>query len=218
MDANHGNSYRYSSGTAAWLSGTALDTDHIVVLCEHLSSVSTMNWNAQSLTNGSDVTSALQSFVNNGGTLIQLCGHSHADYCFIDPWLTIYTICQKFDKPDTTTTQFGKVSGYVGSIVAPDRILGSSSEDSWSVMIVKPISKVIDCIRFGGGVDRHFHILPISPSTVTSKLSGTITWSSSDASIATVSGGTITGVASGKCAVFATDADGNFECWTVIVS
>ena len=156
LDANHDDTYAYSSRTATWLTETALDTSYIVILAEHLSSISSQNWNASSPINHMAVTNALQSFVSGGGTLIQLCGHSHADYYFTTPWLTVFSTCQKFESTDTTTSQYQGITGYVGSIVSPARTEGTATEDSWSVVVVKPVSRSISFIRFGAGDDRTF--------------------------------------------------------------
>lgn len=156
LDANYLQQYKYTANTANWLNQKALKTDYIVILCEHLSSINTMNWNGQNLTNGGSITTALTNFVHNGGTLIQLCGHSHADYYYTDPWLTIFNTCQKFSQSDLTTSQYQSITGYVGSMISPERIAGTATEDAWNIVIVKPRSKTIDVVRFGAGADRTF--------------------------------------------------------------
>lgn len=47
------------------------------------------------------------------------------------------------------------------------------------------------------------------------ELTGAITWASSDTSVATVSGGTVTVIGSGRARIVATDESGNTETWTV---
>ena len=208
--------YAYGSSTASWLE-SALNTTKTVLLLEHLSSISTQVWNNNSPTGYSGITSALTSFVNNGGKLIQLCGHSHVDLAFITPWLSIAFVCQKFSKADINTTEMQKISGYIDVIGSYTRTADTASEDAWTVCILKPNSGMLSTIRFGAGVDRYFHYIPISPTTLTSRLSGTLTWSSSNTGVATVSGGVVTGVASGTCAILAKDANGNYEAWVVTV-
>lgn len=223
LDVNYLDTYRYAPSTAQWLTNVALDTSNMVLLCEHLSSIGTQNWNGTVPNYGADVTSALHSFVNNGGTLIQLCGHSHADYYFNDPWLVIFSCCQKFEQVDTTAGGFLDISGNIGGnagIVAPARVLGSATEDLWNVCVLKPLAKEIDFIRFGAGVDRYFHFgkTVIEGSNTLTTMLGTVTWSTSDSSVATVSDGTVTAVGSGLCQITATDDAGNFETWTVSVA
>lgn len=223
LDANYLDTYRYASSTANWLTNVALDTDNIVLLCEHLSSIGNQNWRGTTPTYGNDVTTALQSFVNGGGTLVQLCGHSHADYYFNTPWLTVFSGCQKTEQVDTTTSDFLAITGNIGGnagIIAPTRTLGTVTEDLWSVCVLKPLSKEIDFIRFGAGVDRYFHFekTVVSDTQTLTTVLDTVTWTTSDSSVATVSSGTVTAAGSGVCQITATDADGNFETWTVSVA
>jgi len=220
---NYLKQYKINADTVAWLSETALNTDKMVLLCEHLSSIPTQNWSGQALTNGTDLQHAIQSFVNGGGTLIQLCGHSHADYYFNDPWPTIFSCCQKFEQVDTTAGGFLDISGNVGGnagIVAPARALSTATEDLWNVCVLKPLSKEIDFIRFGAGVDRYFHFgKTVIENTLTlTTILDAVIWSTSDGSVATVSDGVVTAVGSGLCQITATDNAGNFETWTVSVA
>lgn len=218
-NVNKAANYAYGDSTAAWLTNDALNTDKTILLVEHLSSIASQVWNNNHGTNADAVTSAIQAKVNNGATIIQLAGHSHADFAFIKPWLSVAFVCQKFEKADISTTQYGKISGYIDVIGNPSRTLETASEDAWTVCILKPESGDLDAIRFGAGIDRHFHYTPIAPATLTTKLSGTVTWSSSDTSVATVnSSGVVTGVASGVCAILAKDVAGNYEAWTIKVT
>jgi predicted phosphodiesterase len=157
LDIDHNAGWVYSDNTVTWLRDVALDTKNIVVLAEHMSSIPTQNWNGASVVNGTEVTAVLQAFVDGGGKLIQLCGHSHADYYFTTPWLTIFTVCQKFEKVDVTDPNYSEdIQGNVGDIVAPDRTEFTASEDAWTVFIIKPVSGKVDAIRFGAGSDMHY--------------------------------------------------------------
>ena len=211
------NNYAYGSSTATWLENVALDTDSTVLLLEHLSSISTQVWNNNSPTGHSGITSALTSFVNGGGNLVQLSGHSHVDLAFIAPWLSVMFICQKCIEAPTDTTGMGKITGYIDVIGSYPRTAGTASEDAWTACVLKPNSGELATIRFGAGVDRYFHYKPIAPTTLTSKLSN-VAWSSSNTSVATVSNGVVTGVASGTCAVLAKDSTGNYEAWVIKVT
>lgn len=211
------NNYAYGDSTASWLTNTALDTDHTVLLFVHLSPVASQVWNNNHGTNADAVKNALQAFVTGGGTIVQLSGHSHMDVAFIQPWLSFATVCQKFYVADPTSTNSMKISGFIDTKDAPARTAGTYTEDAWTACVLKPNSGELDCIRFGGGFDRYFHYLPIAPTTLTTRLSD-VTWSSSDTSVATVSDGVVTGVASGTCAILAKDSEGNYEAWIVTVS
>lgn len=157
LDANHGVQYAFSARTATWLATEALQTDSIVVAAMHLSPNGNQNWNAQVPDHGQEVAAAFQAFVDGGGTLIQLCGHSHADYYFDSPWLTIYNGCQKFNQADVTTEGYTRITGAASPIVSPARTLKTATEDLWTVCVIKPLSRTIDMIRFGAGDDRSFN-------------------------------------------------------------
>lgn len=207
--------YAYGSATASWLT-EALDTDKTVLLLEHLSSIASQVWNNNHGTGADGITSALATFVNNGKNLVQISGHSHIDVAFVQPWLSVMNVCQKFEVANISDAGHQKITGYVDQMYAPSRTAGTHTEDAWTVCVLKPNSKEFDCIRFGAGVDRYFHYDPIAPTTLSSRLSN-VTWSSSDTSVATVSNGVVTGVASGTCGILAKDSEGNYECWTIKV-
>ena len=208
--------YAYGSSTGAWLA-TALDTNHTVLLLVHLSPISSQVWNNCQSTNTSAIKTALQSFVNNGGHLVQLSGHTHLDLAFVTPWLSVVHACTRSASTNTSGSGFNVITGYIDEMGNPSRTQGTYTEDLWTVCVLKPNSGELDCIRFGAGNDRYFHYVPIAPTTLTTRLSN-VTWSSSDTSVATVSDGVVTGVASGTCAILAKDAEGNYEAWTVTVS
>lgn len=209
--------YAYGSSTAAWLS-TALNTEYTVLLAEHLSSIATQVWSNAHGTSADNITNALQSFVNGGGKLVQLSGHSHVDMAFVFPWLSVMCGAQKFENfnPQNYPGLVEQVTGYIDQIVCPTRVVNTATEDLWTACVFKPNSGELDCVRFGAGADRYFHYEPIAPTTLTARLSG-VTWSSSDTSVATVSNGVVTGVASGTSAILAKDADGNYEAWLIKV-
>lgn len=212
------NRYAYDENTVTWLA-TALNTANTVIVCVHQSPIVTQVYNNTSTTNASGIVSALQTFVNNGGNLIMLSGHSHLDVAFISPWLSIMQDCQRFSNiEETITDEDHSITGYIDNVRKNARTANTYTEDCWTMCVYKPIENEFDLIRFGAGIDRYFHVTPISPDTLTTRLSGTITWSSSDTSVATVSSGVVTGVGTGKCAILAKDENSNYECWIVEVT
>ena len=156
LDGNHNQAYGFSANTATWLTNTALSTNYIVVIGVHFSPIASQNWSARSMSNATAVAAAIQTFVNNGGTVIQLCGHSHADYHFDTPWLSIHSNCQKFIQEDPTDSGYADIASAVNDLEFPARTAGTATEDCWSVVIIKPVSRKIDLIRFGAGNDREF--------------------------------------------------------------
>ena len=212
------NRYAYDEDTVTWLA-TALDTDNTVIVCVHQSPIATQVYNNTTTTNASGIVSALQTFVNNGGNLIMLSGHSHLDVAFVSPWLAVMQDCQRFtDIAETVTDEDHSITGYIDHVRKNARTSGTVTEDCWTMCVYKPIENELDLVRFGAGIDRYFHITAIAPTTLTSKLTGTLTWSSSDTSVATVADGVVTGVATGRCAILAKDANDNYECWIITVT
>ena len=209
--------YAYGSSTAAWLV-TALQTDKKVLIAVHQSPVAEQVPGVGQA-NVQPIRDALGDFISGGGYLIQLNGHTHRDIAFISPWLAIQQVCQRFTTTDGSTDPGAwSESNYIDQVVVPGRNKELATKDAWSVNVFKPDEDELDSIRFGAGADRYFHVTPISPTTLTTKFSGTVTWSSSDTAVATVADGVVTGVASGKCAIIAKDEDGNIEVWVVEVS
>ena len=208
--------YAYGTSTASWLA-SALDTTHAVIVVTHVSPIPAQVWNNNSPSNNTSIRNTMQDFVDGGGKLILFAGHSHVDATFIDPWLSIMQVCQKFEQADITTEAYGKMSGYIDVLGNPARTSETYTEDAWSVCVYKPFEDVLDMIRFGAGADRYIHLVPIGAGTVTSQLDD-VTWSSSDTSVATVSGGVITEVGAGRCAIIAKDSSGNIEVWIVEVT
>lgn len=210
------NTYAFGNSTAEWLSGV-LDTDKHIILASHVSPVSDHVWSNNSPTNKDGIRNALVSFVESGGKLVLLTGHSHIDAEFINPFVEVTDVCQKFEKANISATGYQQISGYIDGIRNPDRVAYSSTADAWSVVVYKPLSEELSVIRFGAGVDRYIHCGAVAPGTLISRFADA-TWSSSDTSVATVADGVVTGVAVGKCAVIAKDTNGNVEAWVINVT
>lgn len=156
LDGNHNTAYAFSANTATWLANTALDTDYIVVIGVHFSPIANQNWASKAMTNAPAVASAIQAFVDNGGTVIQFCGHSHVDYAFSTPWLSIHCDCQKFEQVDTSMGGYDHLIENADDFDSPARVEGTATEDCWNVIVIKPISRTVDLIRFGAGNDRTY--------------------------------------------------------------
>ena len=215
--------YAFGNSTQSWLSN-ALQTDKKILLFMHQTPYTNHTYNNATPTDtSSGVKTVLNNFVNNGGNLIMLSGHSHLDMAFIDPWLSIMQDCTRAPgnefEVDSINPSASPSGPYIDVVRKCARTRGTPTQDLWSVCIFKPFSNDLDIIRFGAGKDRYFHNTPITEATtLTTRFSGTVTWSSSNTEIATVSdNGEITFVATGKCAIIAKDEEENYECWVVKV-
>lgn len=153
-NSGNGTNYAYGSSTATWLA-SVLDSSKLNIICSHLAPIPAQNWNNVNPTNSTAVKNAIQSFVNNGGDVVQLCGHTHADYYFTSPWLTIFNCCQLQRQADITNEHFTVIVDPI-DLNAPAREEGTATEDCWTVFVVKPVSRTIKAIRFGAGNDRAF--------------------------------------------------------------
>lgn len=209
--------YVYGRTVATWLT-SALDTDMDVIIALHQTPVSSQTYNNQGTTGSAGVISAINNFVSNGGQLVMISGHTHADMAFISPWMSIMQDCQRYCSvtEDSINGRSDITTGFIDVIRKNARSKEDARKDLWSVGIYKPISKDFDFIRFGAGKDRYFHTTPIAPQTLVSRFDSP-TWATSDENIATVVDGVVTGVATGKCTIVARDAEENYECWIVNV-
>lgn len=156
LNANYLTRYAFNSATSTWLSGTALDTTNIVLLATHLSPISAQNWSNNNPTNSTAVTTAVQDFVDNGGVVVQLNGHSHCDYSFTSPWRSVFTTCNKCQQVDVTGSGYTAVTTSDDGLYAPERAAGTVTEDCWDVVVIRPTSRLINFVRFGAGSDREF--------------------------------------------------------------
>lgn len=140
-----------------------------------------------------------------GRVLFILCGHSHLDY--VDTSGEIPIVC--------TTNLEGNYWDDDAKVT-----LKSATFDN---CLCDLDNMALFAVRVGAGVSR---IVNYSPKTVavgstislTKKVSGTVTWASRDGSIATVSSGTVTGVAAGVVGIVATNEAGEEEYWIVKVT
>ena len=221
LNANNSSAYikyAYGQSTATWLA-SALDTDKNVIITLHQSPITSQVYDNTSTTGAANIRSAITTFVNGGGNVIMLSGHSHNDIAFVSPYLSVMQDCQRFsDLAEDVTDQAHGMSGFIDVVRKCARVQNTATEDLWSVGVYKPDTNELSLIRFGAGKDRYFHVTPIAPTTLTSKLSGTLTWNSSDDAVATVADGVVTGVATGRCAILAHDESDNYECWIVEVA
>lgn len=139
-----------------------------------------------------------------GRVMFIMCGHSHWDY--VDTTGEIPIVC-------TTNLQGGYWDN--GNKVY-------SKTATFDCDLTDLDNNVLFAVRVGTGVSRIVNYAPQSvaeedTALLTSKLSGTLTWSSRDMSIATVSGGTVTGVSAGIVGIIATNAAGEEEYWIIKV-
>ena len=140
-----------------------------------------------------------------GRVMLILCGHTHFDY--VDTTGDVPIVC-------TTNLEGGHwVNGELVYDLVPTFDCCMNDIDN----------SVLYMTRVGASVSRIINYSPKALSiggsiSLTCKLSGTITWQTRNSSIATVSNGTVAGVASGCTGIIATNENGEEEYWIVKVS
>lgn len=152
IDSNTVGAYGFASDTVSWFKNVALVTpnDYLAVVLVHESSVPSQNYNNSTLINGTAITSAITDYLKSGKPIIQFYGHSHCDVSFDDPFLSIGTNCLKFENTN------GDPAKWPSGAVKPSRVVGTITEDCWDMVVLRPLSKKVDCIRFGAGSNRSF--------------------------------------------------------------
>ena len=101
------------------------------------------------------------------------------------------------------------------------RALGTVSEQAFDVYTFNKTANTLKAIRIGGGHNRSFHIEQVNVTSsiqLESSLEGSLTWGTLDSSKATVSNGTVSRVTTGATTIYAMDANGNIEVWSVLCS
>lgn len=138
-----------------------------------------------------------------GNVLFILCGHTHFD--FVDASMSLPVVC-------ITNLEGGQiVDGSYSRTLTP----------TFDCCLLDITNDALYMERVGAAVSRRIHYLPTAVSgteELTTSLSGEVTWSSDNTSVATVSNGIVTGVASGCTSIVATAESGEQEYWVVKVS
>lgn len=152
LDSNNVGSYGFPSACVSWFENTALNTPdgYLVVVLVHESPVSSQNYNNSSVTNGSDIVDAIEEYQNSGKPIIQFYGHSHVDVAFTSPYLSIATNCAQFELEN------GDPAKWPSGATKPNRVKDTVSEDCWDMVVIRPLSRKVDCVRFGAGSNRSF--------------------------------------------------------------
>lgn len=153
-----------------------------------------------------------------GKVLCVIGGHTHFDFDSAQESSILQPDWIPSPLPDTmviaTTTDAYKRQNKKVRPMA--RELHTVAEHAFDVVHVNTQSATIHMFRIGAGHNRIYHLDNMtSVGTLSTELTGTITWTSSDTSVATVSGGTVTVIGSGRARIVATDESGNTETWTV---
>ena len=149
----------------------------------------------------------------NGLPIAIFSGHHHIDYVFSDNGIACIQV--------TTDAYYYEDSSSYDDPEIPvlNREIGTDSEQAFDVATVETYSNTVYLTRIGAGRNRIIHCskAPVSTTvTLTSELSGSLTWGSTNANVATVSDGTVTKAGDGSCMISAADISGNVEYWNIV--
>ena len=98
------------------------------------------------------------------------------------------------------------------------RTQGTETEQAFDIGTADLHNSVLYLTRVGAGYDRiiHFDVETVSTTvTLTSELSGTLTWDTSNSNVVTVSSGVVAKAGTGYCVVSATDENNLTEYWII---
>ena len=207
----------YESDQITWLSNVALNVESGWKILIFTHAVYYMHMGTGAFTdiaNNSDFLNAVNNYSGNGEIVAIFQGHIHRDtFIYTDSGIPIIvTTCDR-------NVPYTNAQGYTDINV--DRTAGTIKEQAFDVVGVDFNDETIKTIRIGAGNNRIFHYTVlniVSSVTLTSTLSGTVTWSSSDDNVATVSSGVVSAVGHGSIDIIATNEDEEFEVWHAIVA
>ena len=114
---------------------------------------------------------------------------------------------------------FGEYAGI--PVIITQNALNNHTQPTFDLIAFDHDTEILYANRIGHGANRILHCDHVAVSTtetLTATITGTLTWVSLDETVATVSDGTVTAVASGYALIAATNESGEMEGWVVAVS
>lgn len=135
--------------------------------------------------------------------LFIIAGHQHQDNVFVYNGIACIQV--------TTDAYYYEEGGLT-------RTQGTETEQAFDIGTADLHNSVLYLTRVGAGYDRiiHFDVETVSTTvTLTSELSGTLTWDTSNSNVVTVSSGVVAKAGTGYCVVSATDENNLTEYWII---
>ena len=189
--------------------------------------------------NGETMRGYLETWVDNGGKCAGVfSGHAHWDYQakhdnFYETITCLGNYLPSYGTEDAPPTSSYRVPP-TGAIFR-GRTQKTATQGLWDAIVINPVSETVELIRFGAGNDRTYSYgdqavavtgvtlsessgslqegntvtltATVTPSNASVK---TVSWSSSDTTVATVSGGLVTAVGAGEAVITVRTVDGGF--------
>ena len=160
--------YSFGDDTRAFLytSLDTLPTGYKAIVITHVPPIANWLYSNKATTGGESGSTTVNGTTINGGVkgiinafaddvIVMFYGHSHEDNVWATPYNGIGICCNR-STANNGTVGFWRENGYM-----PSRSSSDKTADLWDFVMVKPVSKVIELIRFGAGCDRTLHYEPI---------------------------------------------------------
>lgn len=214
--------YKFSVETQSWLTSTfaSMPEGWKAILFTHIPPFPAHTWGGNGYTGGDATALIIKDNVDKVLAVYQ--GHTHLDNVFLNPYTAISLSCGKCYSLSVTET------APEGSTF-PARYANDSRQDLFDIVVFDLENSLMSCIRFGAGVDRYIHTVPVlaasgSSVTLVPAVLDAVSWAvrASESESISVSSGIVTvaaGATSGsRLTTIARDADGNMEIWCIKVS
>ena len=150
--------YGITAHTITWLSGVLADmpSDWIALIMTHVPINSDLLWpTGQVLARSAEVCTAIQ---NSGKTAFIISGHTHFDASLKDETYGFWQIVTSSNLfySAAETIEITTKGGQTGYNYARD--VSDYTADLWDVLVIRPVSRKINFVRFGSGIDREFDL------------------------------------------------------------
>lgn len=221
---NIAGSYNFTSDTRTWLTNTfaSMPLGYKAIIFSHTPLQGDHAY-GESFTSGSAVKDIINS--NLDKFIIFFDGHTHADAQWASPILEVTLGASKcYNTQDGTPGADGPAEAYFC-----ERAAGNEKEVLWDVVVVDADNELVSCIRFGAGVDRYVHYMPVEVAAGgTTTLIPTVivadNWNTreDESSLISVADGAVSvdssAEAGSRLMIRAYDEDGNIEIWCIKVT
>ena len=217
-------SYSFTSATRTWLSATfdSMPEGYKAIIFSHTPLRSERAW-GEGFSNGAATETIIK---NNSNKLIAFFdGHTHVDNLWMSPFPEVNIGCVKCYNPEG-----GELPASAPADASfAERASGDARELLYDVAVINQEEELLSCIRFGAGVDRYVHYIPVDveaggTTTLTPSVLTATSWTTreSESELISVEDGVVSidGQAEegSRLTVRAVDADGNFEIWAINVT
>ena len=215
-----------------WFENVALSVDagwDIFIVTHYTTSPSRTQDSYDSIPGYSNFENIVNSYNGEGRIVAILNGHTHRDYIVLGKTTApiVITTCDH-------NTNLGDVNSTDFDNIQTPRISGTIDEQAFDAVVYDRTNVLLHCIRIGSCADNKLNMIQTNeqvdcrsvyctPKSVNDSvvlptyLTGTVSWESSDTSIATVNNGTAFCVSTGNVRITATDENGEKQSFYITI-